>query len=144
MTTRHCLDCASDNSCVIVQLRVCVHGVCVFTAVCVHFGWVKCRARIPSMSHHTWSYVTSLSLIVKMRCDLKPSVHFEIFFFQALTKIQEQKKKILMLKLAVLLPDWTSCMVTCSNRVTSHTTTLQRHTQQSVMMILLSKQKVIV
>ncbi len=41
-------------------LRVCVHGVCVFTAVCVHFGWVKCRAQIPSMGHHTWSYVTSL------------------------------------------------------------------------------------
>ncbi len=40
-------------------LRVCVHGVCVFTAVCVHFGWVKCRAQIPSMGHHTWSYVTS-------------------------------------------------------------------------------------
>ncbi len=34
---------------------------CVFTAVCVHFGWVKCRAQIPSMGHHTWSYVTSLS-----------------------------------------------------------------------------------
>ncbi len=35
-------------------LRVCVHGVCVFTAVCVHFGWVKCRAQIPSMGNHTW------------------------------------------------------------------------------------------
>ncbi len=33
---------------------VCVHGVCVFTAVCVHFGWVKRRAQIPSMGHHTW------------------------------------------------------------------------------------------
>ncbi len=28
--------------------RVCV-CVCAFTAVCVHFGWVKCRAQIPSM-----------------------------------------------------------------------------------------------
>ncbi len=35
-------------------LRVCVHGVC------VHFGWVICRANIPSMGHHTWPYVTSL------------------------------------------------------------------------------------
>ncbi len=35
-------------------LRVCVHGVCVFTAVCVHFEWVKCRAQILSMGHHTW------------------------------------------------------------------------------------------
>ncbi len=34
---------------------------CVFTAVCVHFGWVKYRARIQSMGHYTWSYVTSLS-----------------------------------------------------------------------------------
>ncbi len=35
---------------------------CVFTAVCVHFGWVKCRAQIPSMGHHTWPYVTFTSL----------------------------------------------------------------------------------
>ncbi len=40
-------------------LRVCVHGVCVFTAVCVHLEWVKCRALIPSMGYHTWSHVTS-------------------------------------------------------------------------------------
>ncbi len=60
---------------------VCVHGVCVFTVcvcsrcVCVHgvcvqgvcsrcvcaLGRVKCRARIPSMGHHTWLYVTLLS-----------------------------------------------------------------------------------
>ncbi len=39
---------------------VCVHGVCV--CVCVHLGWVKCRAQIQSMGHHTWQYVTSLSL----------------------------------------------------------------------------------
>ncbi len=32
--------------------------------VCVCFGWVKCRARIPSMGHRTWLYVTSLSLII--------------------------------------------------------------------------------
>ncbi len=48
---------------------LCVHGVCVcvcvcvFTAVCVHFGWVKCRARILSMGHHTWLYVMSLSTV---------------------------------------------------------------------------------
>ncbi len=46
----------SINGCPL--LRVCVHGVCVFTAVCVHLGWVKCGAQIPSMGHHTWSYVT--------------------------------------------------------------------------------------
>ncbi len=47
---------------------VCSRCVCVFTVcvcvhccVCVHFGWVKCRAQIPSMGHHTWSYVTSLT-----------------------------------------------------------------------------------
>ncbi len=48
----------SINGCPL--LRVCVHGVCVFTAVCVHLGCDKCRAR--SMGHHTWSYVTSPSL----------------------------------------------------------------------------------
>ncbi len=36
----------------------CVFTVCVFTAVCVHLGWDKCRAQIPNMGHHTWSYVT--------------------------------------------------------------------------------------
>ncbi len=52
--------CRSINGCPL--LRVCVHGVCVcvFTAVCVHFGWVKCRAQIPSMGHHTWSYNKSV------------------------------------------------------------------------------------
>ncbi len=48
----------SINGCPL--LRVCVHGVCVFTAVCVHFGWDKCRAQIPSMGYHTWPHVTSL------------------------------------------------------------------------------------
>ncbi len=32
----------------------CVFTMCVFIAVCVHLGWVKCRALIPSMGHHTW------------------------------------------------------------------------------------------
>ncbi len=46
----HCCVCArSINGCPL--LRVCVHCVCVFTAVCVHLGWVKCRAQIPSMGH---------------------------------------------------------------------------------------------
>ncbi len=44
---------------------------CVFTAVCVIFGWVKCRARIPSMGHHTWPYVTSLSLNSAIRTLFK-------------------------------------------------------------------------
>ncbi len=38
-------------------------GVCVFTAVCVHFGWVKRRAQILSMGHYAWPYVTSLHLV---------------------------------------------------------------------------------
>ncbi len=37
---------------------------CPLLRVCVHFGWVKCRAQIPSMGHHTWPYVTSLSLSI--------------------------------------------------------------------------------
>ncbi len=41
-------------------LRVCVHGLCVCSLLCVcALGWVKCRARILSMGHHTWLYVTS-------------------------------------------------------------------------------------
>ncbi len=55
----------------------CVFMVCVCSLLCVcnfdglhlhlHFKcswvkWVKCRARIPSMGHHTWPYVMSLSL----------------------------------------------------------------------------------
>ncbi len=31
---------------------VCSRCVCV--CVCAHFGWIKCRAQIQSMSHHTW------------------------------------------------------------------------------------------
>ncbi len=46
----------SINGCLLLQ-------VCVFTAVCVHFGWDKCRAQIPSMGHHTWPRVISLSLL---------------------------------------------------------------------------------
>ncbi len=45
-------------------LRVCVHGECELTAVCVHLGWVKCRAQTLSIGHHTWSYVTSLCQLV--------------------------------------------------------------------------------
>ncbi len=57
----------SINGCPL--LRVCVHGVCVQCCVCVHFGWVKCRAQIPSMGHHTWPYVTSLSLSLSLSKD---------------------------------------------------------------------------
>ncbi len=55
----------SINSCPL--LRVCVHGVCVFTAVCVHFGWVNCRAQIPSMGYHTWSLSLHFIIIVLSR-----------------------------------------------------------------------------
>ncbi len=34
---------------------------CVCSLLCVHLRWVKCRAQIPSMGHHTWPDVTSLS-----------------------------------------------------------------------------------
>ncbi len=32
-----------------------------YVCVCA-LGWVKCRAQIPSMGHHTWPHITSLSL----------------------------------------------------------------------------------
>ncbi len=47
---------------------VCSRCVCVFTAVCMQLGWVKCRAQIPSMGHHTWPHVTSLSLSFTHAC----------------------------------------------------------------------------
>ncbi len=34
--------------------------VCVHCCVCVHFGWVKRRAQILSMGHHTWPHISSL------------------------------------------------------------------------------------
>ncbi len=45
--------------------RVCVHGVCVFTAVCVHLGWVKYRAQIPSIvsPYLVVCHVTSLQCL---------------------------------------------------------------------------------
>ncbi len=58
----------SINGCQL--LRVCVHSVCVFTTVCVHFGWVNCRAQIPSMGHHTWPHVTSLHVTSKLTAML--------------------------------------------------------------------------
>ncbi len=38
----------------------CVFTVCVFTTHCCvcALGWVKCRAPISSMGHHTWQYIT--------------------------------------------------------------------------------------
>ncbi len=48
------------SRCVCSLLCVCVFTVCVFTAVCVHFGWDKYRAQILSMGHHTWPHDTSL------------------------------------------------------------------------------------
>ncbi len=54
----------SINDCPL--LRVCIHRVCVFTAVCVHFGWVNCRAQIQSMGHHTWSCDTSRQIELLM------------------------------------------------------------------------------
>ena len=52
--------------------------VCVHCSVCVHFGWVKCRAQILSMGHHTWLNVTSLSLF-----------HFHFHFLDKVCQIAE-------------------------------------------------------
>ncbi len=47
---------------------VCV-CVCVFTAVCVHFGWVKCRAQILSMGQLTWPLCTMLISCTQFYCS---------------------------------------------------------------------------
>ncbi len=44
--------------------RVCVHGACVFTDVCVHLGWIKCRAQILSMGNHTWPHVKKIYIYI--------------------------------------------------------------------------------
>ncbi len=67
----------SINDCPL--LRVCVQGVCVFTAVCVHLGWVKCRAQILSLGRHTWPHVTSLSLNKHSLCLGHIMSHMIIF-----------------------------------------------------------------
>ncbi len=53
-------------------LWVCVHCVCMCVCVCVFtshcyvcaFGWVKCRAQIPSMEHHIWPNVISFPIFL--------------------------------------------------------------------------------
>ncbi len=71
-------DLSGSNWTVLNRINIlCVHGVCVFTAVCVHFGWVKRRAQIPSMGHHSWPYVTSLSLS-SSSCSVSISRGFEL------------------------------------------------------------------
>ncbi len=40
---------------------------CPLLRVCVCALWMgKCRAQIPSMGHHTWSYVTSYFFLYKV------------------------------------------------------------------------------
>ncbi len=52
--------CRNINGCPLLRVCVCV-CVCLFTTHCCvcSLGWVKCRAQIPSMGHHTWPHVTS-------------------------------------------------------------------------------------
>ncbi len=76
----------SINGCPLLRVcvhGVCVHGVCVFTAVCVHFGWVNCRAQIPSMGNHTWPHVTSLSLLFNFDLPVLWSIRNPISSYNA-------------------------------------------------------------
>ncbi len=56
----------SINGCPL--LRVCVHGVCVFTAVCVHFGWDKCRTQNSECvsPYLAVCHITSFLLLLKI------------------------------------------------------------------------------
>ncbi len=58
-------------------LRVCVHGVCVHYCVCA-LRWVKCKAQIPSMGHHTWPHITSLTTCIHFSSLL----NFYFIFFK--------------------------------------------------------------
>ncbi len=44
---------------------------CPLLRVCVHFGWDKCRAQIPSMGHHTWPHVTVTFLVTMVPAALR-------------------------------------------------------------------------
>ncbi len=74
----------SINGCPL--LRVCVHGVCVFTAVCVHFGWVKYRAQIPcmslSLSVALYTVKKKKTLLKKKRVSFNP--YKDIYYCQPL------------------------------------------------------------
>ncbi len=51
-------------------LGVCSQCVCSLLCVCVcALGWVKCRAPISSMGHHTWQFITLLLLNSKLETD---------------------------------------------------------------------------
>ncbi len=56
-------------------------GVC-SRCVCVHVGWVNCRAQILSMGNHTWPHVTSLSLFTFVTFSL-----FYLILFSNLSNI---------------------------------------------------------
>uniref|UniRef100_A0A9J8D7B5 DENN domain containing 4B n=1 Tax=Cyprinus carpio carpio TaxID=630221 RepID=A0A9J8D7B5_CYPCA len=69
--------------------------VCVHCSVCVHFGWVKCRALILSMGHHTWLNVTSLFFFtfshpapVFRRCAVQAPLSVSVFMFISVSACQ--------------------------------------------------------
>ncbi len=77
----------------------CVHGVCVCVCVCMclftthccvcALGWVKCRAQIPSMGHHTWPHITyfpfSFSLIFSWIF-----LYYHIWFWMQTRSLEEK------------------------------------------------------
>uniref|UniRef100_A0A8C1TK71 Golgi associated, gamma adaptin ear containing, ARF binding protein 3a n=1 Tax=Cyprinus carpio TaxID=7962 RepID=A0A8C1TK71_CYPCA len=72
---------------------------CVSVHCCVHFGWVKCRARILSMGHHTWLYVTSLYGAISWS-------YFEFLYLGDRLSEQVKTKVIeLLYSWSVVLPD---------------------------------------
>ncbi len=75
--------CGVCSRCVCVcvfTVCVCVcHGVC----VCVHLGWVKCRAQIASMDHHTWPHITFTNTHIKY--ILRKYLHVHIYIIYLIT-----------------------------------------------------------
>ncbi len=69
--------------------------LCVHYCVCA-LGWVKCRAQIPSMGHHTWPHVTSLSLssenMQEKTAQLISSVKSKMKFWYFVMEINETLK----------------------------------------------------
>ncbi len=70
----------SMNGCPL--LRVCVHGVCVFTAVCVHFGWVnaehKFRVWVTILGRMSFTFMHLADAFIQS--DLQCIIHGYTFF----------------------------------------------------------------
>ncbi len=67
----------------------CVFTVCVFTTHCCvcALGWVKCRAPISSMGHHTWQYITLYYTVKIKTWNMIFPKNDKLFYFLLLVNV---------------------------------------------------------